>query len=38
LRLAYKIEVFEAVARRDGWVVTAPRIPGLAYRDLDDIE
>lgn len=36
--LAYKIEVFEAVARRDGFVVPTPRIPGIAYRDLDDID
>ena len=36
--LAYKIEVFEAVARRDGWMVGTPRIPGIAYRDLDDID
>ncbi len=36
--LAYKIEVFEAVARRDGWMVRTPRIPGIAYRDLDDID
>ncbi|MEE8525638.1 MAG: GNAT family N-acetyltransferase [Thermoanaerobaculia bacterium] len=36
--LAYKIEVFEAVARRDGFVVPTPRIPNVAYRDLDDID
>ncbi len=36
--LAHKIEVFEALARRDGWVVSTPRIPGIAYRDLDDID
>ena len=36
--LAYKIEVFEAIARRDGFVVKAPRIPKVAYRDLDDID
>ena len=36
--LAYKIELFEAVARRDGWLVETPRLPGLAYRDLDDID
>ncbi len=36
--LAFKIEVFEAVARRDGFVVPAPRIPGIAYRDLDAID
>jgi GNAT superfamily N-acetyltransferase len=36
--LAYKIEVFEALAQRDGFVVSTPRIPGIAYRDLDDID
>ncbi len=36
--LAYKIEIFEAVARRDGFVVPTPRIPGIRYRDLDDID
>ncbi len=36
--LAYKIEVFEAIARGDGFVVKTPRIPGVAYRDLDDID
>jgi GNAT superfamily N-acetyltransferase len=36
--LAYQIEVFEAIARRDGFVVPTPRIPGVAYRDLDDID
>ena len=36
--LAYKIEVFEAVARRYGFVAPTPRIPGIAYRDLDDID
>ncbi len=36
--LAYKIEVFEAVARRDGFVVPSPRIPGIVYRDLDAID
>jgi len=36
--LAYKIEVFEAIARRDGFVVKTPRIPQVAYRDLDDID
>lgn len=36
--LAHKIEVFEAIARRDGFVVPTPRIPNVAYRDLDDID
>ncbi len=36
--LAHKIEVFEAIARRDGFVVPGPRIPGIAYRDLGDID
>jgi GNAT superfamily N-acetyltransferase len=36
--LAHKIEVFEAIARQDGWVIRTPRIPGLAYRDLDRVE
>ena len=31
-------EVFEAIARREGFVVPTPRIPKLAYRDLDDID
>jgi len=36
--LAHKIEVFEAIARRDGFVVPTLRIPNVAYRDLDDID
>ncbi len=36
--LAYKIEIFEAIARHRGFVVPSPRIPGIAYRDLDDID
>jgi GNAT superfamily N-acetyltransferase len=36
--LAYKIELFEAVDRRRGFDVQTPRIPGIAYRDLEDIE
>jgi ribosomal protein S18 acetylase RimI-like enzyme len=35
--LAYKIEVFEAVDRDRGFDVRTPRIPGLQYRDLDDL-
>lgn len=31
--LAYKIEWWEAIARKDGWVVDTPRIPGIRYRD-----
>ena len=36
--LAYKIEIFEALDRRHGFTVRAPRIPGLRYRDLDEID
>ncbi len=36
--LAYKIEIFEAVERRYGFAIRTPRIPGLAYRDLDAID
>ena len=36
--LALKIEIFEAVFRERGFEIRAPRIPGLRYRDLDDIE
>lgn len=36
--LAYKIEIFEAIDRRYGFEVRTPRIPGLAYRDYDDID
>jgi GNAT superfamily N-acetyltransferase len=36
--LAYKIEIFEAVFRQDGLEIRTPRIPGLEYRDIDDIE
>lgn len=36
--LAYKIEIFEAVDRRDGFQVSTPRIPGLSYRAYDDID
>ena len=35
--LAYKIEIFEAVDRERGFDVRTPRIPGLQYRDLDEI-
>jgi ribosomal protein S18 acetylase RimI-like enzyme len=35
--LAYKIEIFEAVSRQRGYEVRTPRIPGLQYRDLDEI-
>jgi ribosomal protein S18 acetylase RimI-like enzyme len=35
--LAYKIEIFEAVAREDGLEVRSPRIPGIQYRDLEEI-
>ena len=36
--LAYKIEIFEALDRRHGFTVRAPRIPRLRYRDLDEID
>ena len=36
--LAYKIELFEAIDRRYGFEIRTPRIPGLAYRDYDDID
>lgn len=35
--LAYKIEIFEAVDRRHGFDVRTPRIPGIQYRELDEI-
>jgi len=35
--LAYKIEIFEAVDRQRGFDVRTPRIPGIQYRDLDEI-
>ncbi len=35
--LAYKIEIFEALDRQEGFVVRTPRIPGLLYRDFDAI-
>ena len=35
--LAYKIEVFEAVSREHGFDVRTPRIPGIQYRQLDEI-
>lgn len=36
--LARKIEIFEAVERGEGFEVRTPRIPGLRYRDLDQID
>jgi GNAT superfamily N-acetyltransferase len=36
--LAYKIEIFEAIDRRYGFALRTPRIPGLQYRDYDDID
>jgi GNAT superfamily N-acetyltransferase len=35
--LACKIEIFEAVSREHGFDVRTPRIPGIQYRDLDEI-
>ena len=36
--LAYKIEIFEAVCRQRGFDVRTPRIPGIQYRDLEEID
>src|SRR5262249_7512388 len=36
--LAYKIEIFEAIDRREGFQVRCPVIPGLGYREYDDID
>ncbi len=36
--LAYKIELFEAWDRRSGFTVRTPRIPGIAYREWEDID
>ena len=36
--LAYKIEIFEAIFRERGFEIRTPRLPGLKYRDLDEIE
>jgi GNAT superfamily N-acetyltransferase len=36
--LAYKITVWEALARKHGWLVPTPRIPGLAYPTWDELE
>jgi len=35
--LACKIEIFEAVDRKRGFDVQTPRIPGLQYRNLDEL-
>ena len=36
--LAFNIQRWEATARSRGWRVNAPRIPGLAYPTLDELE
>jgi GNAT superfamily N-acetyltransferase len=36
--LAYKIEIFEACDREEGFDVRTPRIPGIAYRNYDAID
>ena len=36
--LAYKIEIFEAIDRRHRFEVRTPRLPGIEYRDHDDID
>ncbi len=33
--LASKIQLFEAIARHNEWILQTPRIPGLAYPPLD---
>jgi GNAT superfamily N-acetyltransferase len=35
--LAYKIQVFEAVARKEKYVVDTPRIPGLSYPTWEEL-
>ncbi len=35
--LAYKIEIFEAIDRKRGFEVRTLRIPGIQYRELDEI-
>lgn len=35
--LAYKIQIFEAVARHEGYRVDTPRIPGLTYPTWDEL-
>jgi GNAT superfamily N-acetyltransferase len=35
--LALKIEIYEAHARQHGWMIGTPRIPGVRYRDLNEI-
>jgi len=36
--LAYKITIWEAWARKRGWNVTTPRLPGLEYPTWDELE
>lgn len=35
--LAGRVEVYEALARRDGCLIETPRIPGICYRDWDEL-
>jgi GNAT superfamily N-acetyltransferase len=35
--LAYKIEIWEAYDRKHGFVVNTPKVPGIPYRDWDEI-
>jgi hypothetical protein len=35
--LSRRIELFEALARRDGLAIKAPRVPGIRYRDMEEI-
>ncbi|MFT3771739.1 MAG: GNAT family N-acetyltransferase [Minicystis sp.] len=36
--LAYKIELFEAWDRKQGYRIRTPRLPGLGYREWEDID
>ena len=36
--LAYKLEMFEALERRAGLTLKTPRIPGILYRDHDELD
>jgi GNAT superfamily N-acetyltransferase len=35
--LAHKVEISEALARANNWEILTPRIPGVAYRELNKI-
>jgi GNAT superfamily N-acetyltransferase len=36
--LAYKITIWEAWAKKHGWIVQTPRLPGLEYPSWDELE